>query len=373
MRIRPNDEFRHEWRKSLEQRRGLKRSTILAKLAAVHRFEVFTNERPFLKLSSAQVAGFKEHLLTLISPVTGKPLSSSTLVHTLDHCRDFFTWFMDQKDGRTLDREAVSWFTATRADKARARAVPPRQTPALDEAKAAFAAMPTDTLRDRRDRAVFAMMVLTGIRVNAIASLQIGLVDLAARSVWLDARFVRTKNTKSFTVFFLPFVDEARGVMEDWINELKGFGLTSTDALFPRDAELLRIESGERLPPGEYPVWQDASQVRAIVRRAFKVAGLPSYTPHVFRHMFARKVLASDPPVGTFVAFSQNLGHEKPDVTLGSYARPDDQTRARLIAKLDGKPARDGAFELHAMVRELNRLDLDQVIKIFSDYMKSQK
>lgn len=361
MKTKSNDELRYEWRISLEQRRGLKKSTVLAKMAALRDYEKFTSERPFLKLRRDDVMAFKEHLLTSPSAATGKRLSCSTVVHMLDHCRDFFDWLAGQKEGRHLDREAIAWLTATRADKERARAVPPKPVPSLTEAMAAFAAMPTVMLQQRRDRAVFATLLLTAIRADALASLTLGSINLGKHSVWQDSSFVRTKNSKSFTVYFLPFVPEARQTLDKWIAELNGLCLASSDALFPRDLELVRIEAGERLNAGEFPVWQTSSQVRAIVRDAFVAAGLPSHCPHVFRHMFAKHIFALHPSAEEMIALSINLGHKKLETTLNPYARPDEETRARLIAGL-GRNA-DGAEEA----------DVDAIMEKLSALLKKKR
>lgn len=365
MKTKPNDELLHEWRTSLQQRRGLKPSTIAAKLAALRDYEAFTSRRSFLKLSGPQVAAFKEHLLTSLSLATGERLACSTVVHTVDHCRDFFSWLADRKEGRHLDREAVSWFSATRADKERARAVPPRAVPSLEEARTAFACMPAETLLNRRNRALFATLLLTAIRADALASLPLGSVDPENNTIWQDGRFVRTKNSKSFSVFFLPFIEEARQVLKDWIVELHSLGLSSGDALFPRDMELLRIEAGERLTLGEYPTWQGSSQVRAIVRGAFVAAGLPAHSPHVFRHMFAKHVFALRPAAEEIIAFSINLGHKKLETTLNPYARPDDKTRAMLIAQLGGQPEGRHSVDVDALVVKLLSLDPEKAAKVF--------
>lgn len=367
MKSKPNDELRHDWRTSLQQRRGLKPSTIAAKLAALRDYENFTDQRSFLKLNGGQVAAFKEHLLASPSRTTGERLSCSTVVHTLDHCRDFFGWLADRREGRHLDREAVSWFSATRADKERARAVPPKTVPSLEEARAAFASMPSNALVNRRDRAVFAMLLLTAIRADALASLPLGSVDSENRSIWQDGRLVRTKNSRSFNVYFLPFVEEAHQALEAWIAELQGLGLSSSDALFPRDVELLRIEAGDRPAPGEYPMWQGSTQVRAIVRGAFTAAGLPAHSPHVFRHMFAKHVFALRPAAEEIIAFSINLGHKKLETTLNPYARPDEETRAKLIGELGGRSDVAGSIDMGALVKQLFTLDPAKAAKLFAE------
>lgn len=361
-----NDELRHEWRLSLEQGRGLKRSTVNAKLAALRDYEIFTSGRAFLKLRKSDVTAFKEYLLTMPSAVTGECRSCSTVVHVFDHCRDFFSWLANQKEGRNLDREAIEWLTATRADKERARAVPPKPVPSLAEAEAVFAAMPDVTLHNRRDRAVFATLLLTAIRADALASLTLGSIDLGRNAVWQDSRTVRTKNSKSFTVFFMPFFPKAREALEVWITELHNLGLASHDALFPRDAELVRIEAGEHLIAGEFPVWAGSTQVRAIVRNAFKNAGLPQHSPHVFRHMLTKHIFGLRPPAEDLLAFSINLGHRRLETTMDPYGRPDDEARGRLIAGLGANASLPASSDMDVLVKRLFEADPERAATIMS-------
>ena len=362
----PNDELRHEWRRDLQHKHGLKKSTIYAKLSALTAFETFTSHRSFLKLDRERVAAFKEHILRSPSPTTGQRLSPSTVVHRLDHCADFFEWLAEQKEGRNLDRGAVSWFSASRLDKARARAVEPRIVPAFDEALAAFSSMPSGTLIERRNRAVFALVLLTAIPADALASLPFGAVDLEKHKVWQDGKVVRTKNNKSFNACFLRLVPEALAIFEDWVNELRRFGLLPSDALFPRDTELLRLEVGQYLQPGSFPRWSGSSQVRAIIRDAFRVAGFEGHAPHVLRHMLTRYVFSLRPAAEVILAFSINLGHEKIETTFESYASPDEDRRAELIAGIGHNSATFSATDLDALALKLIQLDPEKAAKIFA-------
>ncbi len=363
----PNDELRHEWRRELQQARGLRRSTIDAKLAALTAFETFTANRSFLKLDREHVAAFKEHMLASPSPVTGQRLSPSTFVHSLDHCADFFRWLSEQKAGRTLDRGAISWFNASRADKDRARAVEPRTVPAFEEARSAFLVMPAGTLVERRNRAVFALLLLTAIRADALASLPLGAIDLEKSRVWQDHRIVRTKGGKSFTAFFLRLVPEALAAFEDWIHELRDFGLSASDALFPRDTELVRLEGGHRLPPGSFPRWRGSSQVRDIVRKAFTAAGFHAHAPHVIRHMLARHVFSLRPAAEEIIALSMNFGHEHIETTFESYAKPDEARRAELIAGIGRDSQTVSTADLEKLALRLIQSDPEKAASLMAD------
>jgi hypothetical protein len=86
-----------------------------------------------------------------------------------------------------------------------AKAVRTRPAPSLDDIRMALAAMPIRTVLERRDRAVVAFALASGARDNAIASFSLKHIDIAARTVFHDARDVRTKNAKTFTSTFFRF------------------------------------------------------------------------------------------------------------------------------------------------------------------------
>ena len=55
---------------------------------------------------------------------------------------------------------------------------PERAAPSIHQAKRALAMMPGETPRQTRDKAIFALLCLTGIRVEALTSLKIKHLDL---------------------------------------------------------------------------------------------------------------------------------------------------------------------------------------------------
>jgi site-specific recombinase XerC len=70
--------------------------------------------------------------------------------------------------------------------------------PSIEQIRRAMFAMPDNTDIEKRNRALFALMLLTGARVDAIASMRLKHVDLVARKVDQHARQVRTKFSKTF-------------------------------------------------------------------------------------------------------------------------------------------------------------------------------
>jgi len=56
----------------------------------------------------------------------------------------------------------------------------------MDQLRRALASMPSETILDKRDRAVFALLMMTGIRDNAAASLLLGHVDIDRQMIVFD-------------------------------------------------------------------------------------------------------------------------------------------------------------------------------------------
>lgn len=65
------------------------------------------------------------------------------------------------------------------------------------------------TVREMRDKAVFALLCLTGIRVGALVTLRIKRIDLDEKSVTQNPREVATKFGKSIDTFFAGGFPEA--------------------------------------------------------------------------------------------------------------------------------------------------------------------
>ena len=74
----------------------------------------------------------------------------------------------------------------------------------------------------------------------------------------------------------------------------------------------------------EIVTWRDASQVRAIFRQAFELAGLPYFPRHSFRrHTLGHLMQKTCRTPEQIKAWSQNLGHENIATTLTSYGKID--------------------------------------------------
>lgn len=199
--------------------------------------------------------------------------------------------------------------------------------------------MPVTTSREMRDKSVFALLCLTGIRVGALISLRLKHVDHEEKSVTQNPREVATKFSKRIDTFFARGFPEAEAALRFWIAYLEDEALYGPDdplflatAIAPNSNMGFSVEGFERRP------WKSTESVRKIVSAAFGASNLDKFGPRAFRHMLARHAAKTCTSVAEIVATSQNLGHTDVLTTLRRYGQISRQRQRELIT---GEPAED--------------------------------
>ena len=134
---------------------------------------------------------------------SGETLSRSTQASTLGALKDFFRWLAWQPGFKSkIHVPDIDYFNPSNKDLATAKATKLRDFPSLEQVRAVIAWMPAETIIDRRNRALIAFAMLTGIRDGALVSLSLRHVDLSkspplrpARAGWVQTKFAKTINT----------------------------------------------------------------------------------------------------------------------------------------------------------------------------------
>ena len=135
-----------------------------------------------------------------------------------------------------------------------------------------------------RDRMVLEMFYATGMRLSELIGLDDKNVDFSSLLIKVTGK--RNKQR------LIPFGEELKNAMIEYVNVRNEIVLTRTGAFFVR-------ESGERL---------SRSIVENLVKRNLsKVVTLKKRSPHVLRHTFATTMLNHDAELG---AIKELLGHE---------------------------------------------------------------
>ena len=328
-----NERNKRDYLRHLKHARGRDEATLDRVAKSLERFDALNGRKDFKRFNREQAIAFRRRLGEAVNARTGAPLSKATTHSALRDLKAFFEWLSREPGFRS--RIAISdadYFSLSGKDVAIARARREKAVPTLAQVAHVLQAMPQATVLERRDRALIAFAALTGARANALASFQLGHVNLAGGYVDHDARTVRTKFAKTFRTWFMPGCDGAREVVAKWIGELERDHLWGhSDPLFPATAMGLG-EHGGFQPQGlaRYG-WASTGPVRDAFRRGFAAADLPYFNPHSFRDMLVRHAMQLGLSAEEVKAWSQNLGHADVLTTFTSYGAVPAHRQGELI------------------------------------------
>lgn len=330
-----NERIKRRYLIYLREAKRLSEASVDQVAAALADFEEETGYRDFKRFHIEQARAFKRTLGERVSQSTRKPLAKATIHSRLMALKAFVRWLSEQPGYRSrINYSDAEYFNPSANAGRIAKVFTKRPIPSLEQIKAVITAMPTSTVIERRDRALIAFTILTGARDAAIASLKLKHIDVEKRSVFQDAREVRTKGAKSFTSCFFPIGEDIEAIFVRWVTELRtALQFGPDDPLFPKTQVI--VIDGLFTPVGlQRDHWHDAAPIRRIFREAFQSANLPYFNPHSFRHTLATLGERLCTSAEAFKAWSQNLGHEHVLTTFTSYGRVSLNRQAEIIGEL---------------------------------------
>jgi integrase/recombinase XerD len=332
-----NERIKRDYLVFLKEAQRRNEASVDAVAAAIARFESHTRYKDFKTFHYEQAVAFKRTLASERSSATGKPLSKATLYGTLSHLKRFFEWLAGQPGYRSkLTYSDAAYFNISEKDARIATARRSRRIPTIEQIRHVIDQMPTNTLVDRRNRAVVAFILLTGARDSAVASAKLKHLDLITGAFYQDAREVKTKYSKTFVTVFFPVGDDIRKIVVEWADELRRECLWGLDdPLFPKTRASVGASQNFEHVDLSREHWANATPIRDIFKRAFEAAGLPYHQPHSVRHTLAQLGETKCRTPEEFKAWSQNLGHEGVLTTFFSYGNVSEGRQRQIIACME--------------------------------------
>jgi len=314
---------------------------------ALARFESATGHRDFGKFHREQAVAFKRKLDQQTALRTGQRLSRATVNSTLAALRSFFIWLADQPGyKRRISYSDADYFNLSEKDVRIAKAVREKPFPTVAQVNHVLRSAPASTDIELRDRALIALVLLTGVRDGALASLKLKHVDMAQSRLDQDAREVKTKFSKTFSTWFFPVEGPAHAILASWIDHLRGDLLWGDDdPVFPATRMALGPDGGFVAAGLKREIWRTAEPIRRIFRQAFERAGLPYFKPHSIRDTLVQLGEMTCKTPEEFKAWSQNLGHENVLTTFTSYGAVAAHRQAVLIRGLAAGSIRPQTLE----------------------------
>ena len=350
-----NERVKRDYIEYLGHALGRDEATIDRVAKSLARFEDSTGRKDFKRFHRQQAVAFKTRLTCEKSSRTGKPLSKATVFAILSDLRTFFLWLAREPGFKShIGYADADYFNLSDKEVAVARAPRDKRVPSLEQARRVLRGMPSGSLVERRNRALFAFAMITAARVGALASFRLKHVDLAAGLVNQDARLVRTKASKSFVTHFMPVDEDGRSIVASWIAELTDeHGWGPDDPLFPATDTGVGEDGAFRAVGLTRRCWSSTQSIREIFQRAFVGAGLPYYNPHSFRDMLVHHAMSLGLGPEEMKAWSQNLGHSDVLTTFTSYGQIPLHRQGELIQRTGVQSRSDAHMDNDALLATL--------------------
>ena len=332
---------------------------------AIDKYETYTKYHDFRIFNKHKAVAFKKYLLQSKSIRKNTTLSKSTILSTLNNLKDFFKWLAYHNGyKRQIDIREIEYFNLSEKESRIAKTQKRKAVPTIEQISKVIMMMPLNNEIDRRNQALIAFALLTGIRDGAIASLKLKHIKPEENLVEQLAEEVKTKFSKTIYTYFLPIGKNIKQIVIDWIEYLYKIKLFNhNDPLFPR-TKLGHDENNSFTTQGVEAIhWQSANQIRKIFKDAFEKANMPYFNPHSFRDTLARlgEQLCKTPE--EFKAWSQNLGHEQVLTTFNSYGTIPEYRQGEIIQNIGKTPksknqAEEIAEYLYKIEQREKKLDI---------------
>ena len=327
-----NERIKRRYLQYLKTAKRKDASTVLKAAESILRFEASIGYVSFKRFRIDHAVKFQERLNEEVSKSTGKQLSKSTIRSILAANKGFFFWLADQSGYKSRIRHIDADYFNMDAKGARvASTVRDTPYPSMQMARHAFSYMPETSEIDRRNKAIFAFLMLTGARDGAVASLRLKHINLFDGCVYQDAREVKTKASKTITTYFLPIDPEYLKCFKEWVEHLKDVALFGPDdPLFP-PAKVKAVDGAFQVVGLMRDTYKNANAIRAVIKEAFQRADLPAFNPHAFRKTLVKWADTAYPTREAFKAFSQNIGHTSVITTVSAYCPVSVERQGELI------------------------------------------
>jgi integrase len=282
---------------------------------------------------------FPAYLLTARIDGKSKPLAPPSTVKILQCARQFMQFARNEWPLRykSITPSWIDLLQPPRKMRAESR-LPNLQIYTLEEAQA-VASVSVETLREERARMAFAMLFLSGIRPDALASLPISCVDLPARQIMqLPEMGVRTKNSKAARTFLLE-IPVLLDVVEAWDARVRQ--ALPAEALWYATL----TSDGMAITPTLHAHVGRNKVVEEDVRLICQRADLPYLPPKQLRHSHIVWALKNARNMADLKAISQNVMHSTVVITDGTYGNLVRDDVRDAIARLGQSQTGDESLE----------------------------
>lgn len=320
-----NERLKYQYREYLREVGGFPEKSLKVMFQNILRCERI--------LDYANITDFDKNVaMTLKQAVRALPLAQSTIIATLGQYQKLLCWVRELPRHRhQFTHHDIHYLNINRNEKKSLRAKRMQQFPKPKELVDTIVSMPSDSVKDKRNRAMIVVLALTGLRDGTLIHLRLKHLNIEARYLVIDPQEVPVK-CGSYHVIALIILDERLlDILQDYVIMLKKeYHFRDDDPLFPK---LMTEHCNHHFTHGDFSnqFLADAQIVQRLCKQVFLKHLGKAYTPHSIRHSLAylSKKLATNPQ--ELKALSQNLGHKTTMHMMETYGQIDHHRQLEII------------------------------------------
>ena len=331
-----NEPVKKQYEDALLHGRGRDHKTVRAVWSDINLYESFTNHADFRTFDKEQAMAFKAWLEKQKNK-NDVLLSLSTVRSTLNNLREFFLWLTVHPNySKKIDGRVVPYLRLSDNDNRAARATREKTPPTLNQLESTVRTMPEKTDIEKRNKGMFAFVIITCVRNDALITLKMKDIDVEKKTAWQDPKHVRTKRRKGIVTGFVRAVMPlAEDIVLEWIKyATEVLELKPNDPIFPKTRIAPSPLTGVFETQGlSNEHWANTQPVREIFKEAFKSDNEQYFNPHLFRNTVIQWALKNCTQY-EFKALSQNFGHEHAMTTYNAYGNLRENQQLEAIANI---------------------------------------
>ena len=310
--------------------------TVRERVKEVAIFDEFLEGKDFRSLTKDIAIKYKIHLKGLKR--NGIPHQLKTINVKLRYITAFYKWLQGEPGYKNrVSESAISCFRLSKIERnSIASQVNLEEHSNLKQVITLVKSIKGNEEVDRRDRALFSFILMTGIRVKSLSMLRLKDLDVDRLIITINPlEGVDAKFGKATKPVIVPLDDELLKHFLSWVDYLinvKGFSPESP--LFPM-TDVKQMESSISFAAINVreDFWSSTGAINKIFKDRSSAAGLPYFKPHSYRRSLFQIFMGLNPTMEELCALSQNLGHNCLLTTILYYGQMDANKRSGILSK----------------------------------------
>ena len=312
-----NERIKHQYFDRFIYRSGKDKGTLRKAISAIQIFEEFDNFQDFKLFKYENAKEFQKYLLGRYSH------SMQSAYRTIQAVQEFFLWLKERNGYKSLDYDDIKALRLSRKEIEKAKTTKPRKIIDIDKWEEMVLNINPKGEVEFRGQVIFATLIVSGIRIEALLTLKIGDLNLDKNYIFQDSNHVSTKS-------------EITQIIIDWVKCLKEeYGFTDEDPLFPKIQMTTNDQFQFEKDGFKKEFIKQPDVIRKELAKQFANANLDYHTPHTIRHSLIHLLMGFDLNPEQLKAVSQNMSHKNLTTTVNGYYQVHEFRQDQIIEELD--------------------------------------